>query len=99
MMNLLNFNLEQIVPIGIFLIFLLIISSIGYEIYRFFKHRSAEKKHGKALKSKIRSKEQYKELHGANYNTNVGKKSLICPICNIFADQNTKLCPKCGKKL
>ncbi len=97
-MNLLNFD-NDIFLIGFFLIIILIIASIGYEIYRVLKHRSAEKKQGKYLKSKIRSKEQYKELHGVNYNKNIGKKSLICPICNILADQNTNICSKCGKKL
>ncbi|MBN1468553.1 MAG: hypothetical protein JW924_07490 [Fusobacteriaceae bacterium] len=98
-MILLNFDMEIIVPIGAFLIILFIIASIGYEIYRVFKRRSAEKKQGKYLKSKIIEKEKYKELHGVSYDKNIGKKSIICPICNILADQNTNICSKCGRKL
>ena len=73
--------------------------AVGVRLKLYLKGKSREKKRSNLIHSRVQQANEYKELLGIENKTDPNVKRYICPRCNVYADEETNICPKCGIKL
>ena len=90
-------NFFPIFELWIFLIIFLFILTALITISRYLYKKQQEKSRRELRIEKELYKRNLMKDYGVEREA-ITKNSLICPICDIFADENN-ICPKCNRKL
>ena len=92
-----NISFFPLFELWIFLIIIIFILTVLITISRYLYKKRQEKSRRELRIEKELFKRNLMKDYGVE-REEISKKSLICPICDIFADENN-ICPKCNRKL